>query len=77
MYNGRTGEKAHARAMVARILKRVGAFGAERATLKSARGRCVRGVSAAPPQPRLPAWKFDFSDVSSAPCFATIELHAT
>lgn len=33
-----------------------------------ARGRCVRGVRAAPPQLRLPAWKFDFSDVSSAPC---------
>lgn len=32
-----------------------------------ARGRCVRDVGAAPPQPRLPAWKFDFSDVSSAP----------
>lgn len=44
---------------------------------RGARGRCVRGVRAAPPQPRLPAWKFDFSDVSSAPCFATIELHRT
>lgn len=43
----------------------------------SARGRPVRGARAAPPQPRLPAWKFDFSDVSSAPCFATIEPHRT
>lgn len=43
----------------------------------SARGRPVRGARAAPPQPRLPAWNFDFSDVSSAPCFATIESHRT